>query len=449
MNLSQTLRSLAHRNFRLFFAGQSISLVGTWMQQVAMSWVIYELTRQQGEHVAAFWLGVVNFASQIPAFFLAPFAGVFVDHWNRHRLILLTQTLAMLQAFVLAGLTLTQSINVPWIMILSVMLGLVNAFDMPGRQAFMTEMIDNREDLSNAIALNSSLFNAARLVGPALAAVLLAIVGAGLCFLVNGISYLAVLAALLAMRVPPRQVAAIRKPLYQGLSEGFSYAFGFGPIRSILLLVALVSLAGMSYSVLLPLIATQILHGEEGMFGLLTIASGFGALCGAIYLASRRSVLGLGRWIMAAPALAGLALSAFSFSTWPWLSMALLAVVGFSFMVHMGASNIVMQTIVEEDKRGRLMSFYTMAFMGMTPLGSLLAGFLVSQVGLAHTFQIAGITCMAGSIAFALQFRRLRTQVRPIYVRMGILPEMASGVYPAIAPPSPLPEPEPAKEPAA
>jgi MFS family permease len=311
---------------------------------------------------------------------------------------------------------------------------------MPGRQAFMTEMVDDPDDFSNAIALNSSIFNGARLIGPALAAMLLALVGAGLCFLANGISYLAVLAALLAMRVTPRRAAAVRKPLYQGLREGLSYAFGFGPIRAILLLVALVSLAGMSYSVLLPLIATQILHGNELMFGLLTTAAGFGALCGAIYLASRQTVLGLGRWIMVAPGVAGVALLAFSFSTKPWLSMILLAVVGFSFMVQMGASNIIMQTIVDEDKRGRLMSFYTMAFMGMTPLGSLLAGSLAGEYGIARTLQIGGVACLGGSVAFALQFRQLRREVRPIYVRLGILPEMASGVYPTVAPPSPLSE---------
>ena len=462
MNLSHTLRSLSHRNFRLFFLGQSVSLIGTWMQQLAMSWVVYELTRTEGEAAAAFWLGMVGFASQIPAFFLAPLAGVFVDHWNRHRLIILTQTLFMLQAFVLAGLTLTDTINVPWIMALSVIMGLINAFDMPGRQAFLTEMIDNKEDLSNAIALNSSIFNGARLIGPALAAGLLAVVGAGVCFLANGVSYLAVLAALLAMRLPPRPVATKRLPLYRGLSEGFGYVFGFAPIRNILLLVALMSLAGMSYSVLLPLIATQVLHianirigslvldGDKIMFGLLTVAGGVGALCGAVYLAARKSVLGLGRWIMYAPAVAGLALVTFSFSTTPWLSLPSLAVVGFSMMVSMGSSNIVVQTIVEEDKRGRVMSLYTMAFMGMSPLGSLLFGSVLARhFGPTNAICIGGVACVAGSLAFALQFQRLRKLIRPIYVRMGILPEMASGVYPAIAPPSPQPEQTVTKEPAA
>ncbi len=453
MNLRQTLRALSHRNFRLFFAGQSISLIGTWMQQVAMQWQIFLLTRKEGEaHQpdAAFWLGMVTFASQIPAFFLAPVAGVLVDRWNRHRLIIATQTLAMIQAFVLAWLTYANQINVAWIMALSVLMGLINAFDMPGRQAFLLEMLDNKEDLSNAIALNSSMFNGARLVGPALAAALLTIVGTTVCFFANGVSFLAVIAALLAMRVRPREIPAVRQPLYHGMREGFAYTFGFPPIRAILLMVGLVSGAGMAYAVLLPIIATQDLGGEAGMFGMLTIAAGCGALAGAIYLAARTTVLGLGRWIMVAPGVAGLALIAFSFSKIPWLSMALLALVGFSFMVQMGSSNIIVQTIVEEDKRGRVMSFYTMAFMGMSPLGSLLFGsVLAGWFGAANSIRIGGLACVVGSVLFALQFQRMRALVRPIYVRMGILPEMASGVYPTIAPPAPLPEAAATKDPAA
>ena len=281
MNLRATLRSLANRNFRLFFFGQSVSLIGTWMQQIAMQWQIFLLTEKQGQDHqsdAAFWLGMVGFASQIPAFFLAPVAGVLVDRWNRHRLIIVTQALAMIQAFVLAYLIYTGRINVAWIMVLSVLMGLINAFDMPGRQAFLLEMLDNKEDLSNAIALNSSMFNGARLVGPALAAALLTIISPAVCFFANGVSFLAVIAALLAMRVQPRPFPTVRQPLYHGLREGFSYTFGFAPIRSILLMVGLVSGAGMSYAVLLPIIATQDLGGEAGMFGMLTIAAGVSAL---------------------------------------------------------------------------------------------------------------------------------------------------------------------------
>lgn len=443
MNLSQTLRALAHRNFRLFFMGQGVSLIGTWMQQVALQWVVYQLKKvdgQQEQPQAAFWLGLVTFASQIPAFFLAPVAGVFVDRWNRHRLIILTQTLAMLQAFLLAALTLSHTIDIYWIMALSVLMGLINAFDMPGRQAFMTEMLDNKEDLSNAIALNSSMFNGARLVGPALAAMLLVAVGSGVCFLLNAVSYFAVLAALLSMRITPRTIATVRPPLYRGLSEGFAYVFGFAPLRNILLLVALMSLAGISYTVLLPIIATQVLHGKELLFGILTIAGGCGALCGAVILAARTSVRGLGRWILVAPSVVGLGLIALSFSGLPWLSTALVAAIGFGMMVQMGASNIVMQTIVDEDKRGRLMSFYTMAFMGMSPLGSLLFGSVLTPAfGPAVALQVAGAACVAGSIAFAFQFRRLRELIRPIYIRMGIIPEVPV-IVPTVAPPeAPVP----------
>jgi MFS family permease len=448
MNFRNLLRALTHRNFRLFFAGQSISLIGTWMQQVAMSWVVYVLTKnedQTGLDVSAYWLGVVGFAGQIPAFFLAPVAGVLVDRWNRRRLVLCTQAVAMMQAFLLAGLTLSGILrttdDIIWLVALSVVLGLVNAFDMPARQAFLTEMIDNKEDLGNAIALNSSMFNGARLVGPAIATAILYVTSAGICFLVNAVSYLAVLAALLAMRLPARQRRPARDRLYRGMREGFVYTFGFAPLRAILLLVALVSMAGMSYTVLMPLIATEVLGGDKGTFGLLTISSGAGALTGAVYLAARKSVLGLGRWIMIATALLALGLLAFSFSTSPWLSAMLLGVVGFGMMVQMGASNTVIQTIVDDDKRGRVMSLYTMAFMGMAPLGSLLAGLLAGRYGPAIALRAGGLACLAGAILFALQFQRLRAAIRPIYVRMGILPEMPSGVYPALAPPAPLESP--------
>jgi MFS family permease len=442
MDLTQSLRALRHRNFRLFFLGQSVSLIGTWMQQVATSWVVYLLTRQEDQahqDVSAYWLGLVNFAAQVPSFFLAPLAGVLVDHWNRHRLIVLTQTLAMLQAFALAAMSLHDPSVLPWILVLSVLLGMINAFDMPARQAFLTEMIDNRQDLGNAIALNSSMFNGARLVGPALAATLLAMLGPRVCFLGNGFSYLAVIAALLAMRVPPRDHPPGKRRLLQGLREGFAYTFGFAPIRDLLLLIGLVSLVSMSYSILLPLIATQILGGDSWTYGLLTIASGLGALAGAVYLAARTTVLGLGRWIRAMPALLGVALLVFSFSEHLMLSLIVLAVAGFATMVHMGASNTVVQTIVDEDKRGRVMSLYTMAFMGMAPLGSLLGGFLASHYGPEMALRISGGVCLLGAAVFALRFRRVRELIRPVYMHLGILPEVPASVYPGgVSPPSPV-----------
>lgn len=441
-------RALAHRNFRLFFLGQGVSLTGTWMQQVAMSWVVFLLTRDHGlEHqdASAYWLGLVGFAGQIPAFFLAPVAGVLADHLNRHRLIMFTQTLAMAQAFLLAGLMFGQLLTVGWIIGLAIFLGFINAFDMPARQAFLSEMIDDKEHLSNAIALNSSMFNAARLVGPALAATLLAAVGPAYCFLFNALSYVAVLFALRAMQVKPRPkqttVVGVSKKLY----EGFLYVAGFAPIRAILLLVALVSLAGTSYSVLLPLIAVQTLGGEAGTFGALTIASGLGALTGAVFLATRSTVVGLGRWLAIAPLLLAGGLTVLGVSQSLGLSLAALVFVGFGMMVQMGSSNILVQTLVDEDKRGRVMSFYTMAFVGFAPIGSLAAGTIAARFGLSTALYAAAIGCGAGGLLFGSQLPRLRRIVRPHYVRLGILPEVPSAVHPTVAPPSPAVDPMEAK----
>jgi MFS family permease len=418
-------RALAHRNFRLFFFGQGVSLVGTWMQQVALAWLIFELTHR------AFWLGVVGFAGQAPALFLAPVAGVLVDRWNRHRLLLLTQTLAMLQAFAVAALALTGTVTVAAVAVLSLFLGMVNVFDMTCRQAFLTEMVERREDLANAIALNSSMVNGARLVGPALAGLLLARVGAGVCFLLNGVSYLAVLAALMAMRLPAKQRPVAKKPLAHGLREGIRYALGFAPIRSILLLLALASLAASAYSVLLPVFAGDILHGGPGMLGWLGTASGVGALAAAVRLASRPSVLGLGRWVAWSPAGFGAALIVFAISDRVWLSLAALAGAGFALMAQMAASNTLLQTIVEEDKRGRVMSLYTLAFLGMTPLGSLVAGGLAGVIGAPATVALAGVCCIVGSTLFLFRLPELRQEVRPIYARLGILPEVAAGLQAA------------------
>ncbi len=426
MDLASLGRALSHRNFRLFIFGQGVSLIGTWMQQVALAWLVFELTGASAE--SSFWLGLVGFCGQAPALVLAPFAGVFVDRWNRHRLLLVTQTLMMLQAFAVAVLAFTGKADIPSLVALSLFLGLLNVFDMTARQAFYSEMLDRREDLANAIALNSSIVNGSRLVGPALAGVLLAETSAAVCFVVNGVSYLAVLAALLAMRLPARPRPPARGRVLEGLREGMSYALGFAPIRAILLLLSLVSLLGMSYSVLLPVFASDVLHGNPTTYGLLGAASGVGALAGALMLAARASVLGLGRWITLMPALFGVALVGFSFSTRLWLSLPLLAVAGFAMMVQMASSNTVLQTIVDEDKRGRVMSLYTMAFLGTAPLGSLLAGWLADVIGPQKMVRLGGACCVVGSLLFATQLSRLRAMVRPIYVRMGILPEMAAGI---------------------
>jgi MFS family permease len=422
MDLGSLGRALAHRNFRLFFFGQGVSLIGTWMQQVAQAWLVYELTGSK------FWLGFVGFCGQAPALVLAPFAGVLADRWNRHRLLLVTQTFMMFQAFSMAALALSGTADVPSIVALSLVLGVANVFDMTTRQAFYTEMIDRPEDLANAIALNSSMVNGSRLVGPALAGLLLAQTSAGVCFLVNGFSYLAVLAALLAMRLEPRPFLHHRVRVLAGLREGLAYALGFAPMRAILLLLALVSLMGMSYSVLLPAFAREVLQGGPSTFGLLSAASGVGALAGALLLAARQSVLGLGRWIALTPALFGAALVGFSLSRTLWLSLPLPGVAGFAVMVQMAASNTVLQTIVDEDKRGRVMSLYTMAFLGTAPLGSLLAGWLAEVIGAPNMVLLGGACCAAGALLFAAQLPQLREKVRPIYVRMGILPELVAGI---------------------
>lgn len=424
-SLKLIFRALQHRNYRLFFSGQSISLIGTWMTRIATSWLVYRLTN------SAFLLGVVGFSGQIPTFLLASFAGVLTDRWNRHHILVVTQILAMIQSFALATLTLTGIITVWHIILLSIFQGLINAFDVPARQSLVVEMVEKREDLGNAIALNSSMFNGARLLGPSIAGILISAVGEGMCFLLDGISYLAVIASLLVMKITPRKTETPNSNVLQGLKEGFSYAFPFAPIRSILLLIGLVSLVGMPYTVLMPVFAKEILRGGPHTLGFLMGASGIGALVGAIYLASRRSVLGLEKNIALAASIFGIGLIAFSLSRVLWLSLALMLLTGFGLMMQMASSNTVLQTIVDDDKRGRVMSFYAMAFMGTAPFGSLLAGGLASRMGAPNTLIIGGVCCMLGSLIFASRLSILREMIRPIYVRMGIIPEVAQGIQTA------------------
>jgi MFS family permease len=421
------LRALRYRNYRLFFGGQSVSLIGTWMTRIATSWLIYRLTH------SALLLGVVSFAGQIPTFLLAPFAGVWVDRWNRHRVLVVTQVLAMLQSFALAALALAGRIKVWDVLWLSVFQGLINAFDMPARQAFVVEMVEDRRDLSNAIALNSSMVNMARLIGPSVAGVIIAAVGEGYCFLIDGVSYLAVIASLLLMRVSGSRPQRVAKKTLTELAEGWQYVSRFAPIRSILLLLALVSLMGMPYTVLMPIFAGTILHGGPHTLGFLMGAAGVGALTAAFRLAARRSVLGLGKLTAISAALFGGGLVAFSRSHWLWLSLILMFFVGFGMMQQMASSNTIVQTILEEDKRGRVMSYYAMAFTGMAPFGSLLAGAVADRIGAPATLLISGACCIAGAIWFAMQLPVIRKLVRPIYMELGIIPEMASGIQQASA----------------
>ncbi|MBE8990774.1 MFS transporter [Nostoc sp. LEGE 12450] len=409
------LPALRSKNYQLFFAGQGISLIGTWMTQLATIWLVYKLTN------SALMLGVVGFSSQIPSFFLAPFGGVFVDRFSRYRTLIGTQILAMIQSLTLAVLALTGVIEVWHIIALSLFQGFINALDAPARQAFVPELVERREDLANAIAINSTMINGARLIGPAIGGLLIARVGTGYCFLIDGLSYIAVLAALLAMKVKPwKNVVTDGNPL-QKVKEGFVYAFSFPPIRSILLLSTLVSLMGLQNTILVPVIAEQVLKGGAESLGFLMAASGVGALTGGIYLATRQTILGIGKLIALAPAILGVGLIAFSLSRYLPLSLFTMLFVGLGTILQIAASNTFLQTIVEDDKRGRLMSLYTMSFLGMIPVGNLLGGVLASRIGAPNTLIIDGIACILGSIIFSRQLPALRQIMRPIYEQKGIV----------------------------
>jgi len=420
--LSNIVRSLRYRNYRLFFYGQSISLIGTWIQRITVPWLVYRLTG------SVFLLGLVGFAGQIPTFLVSPFAGVLIDRWNRHKILVITQILALIQALVLALLFYEKSISVWHIAILSVFLGIINAFDMPARQSFVVDMIEKKEDLGNAIALNSSMVNSARLIGPSIAGILISLTGEGMCFMINAISYVFVIAFLLMMKITPRKIEVQDTNAFQKFKEGFTYTFGSLPIRYIILLLALVSLMGMPYTVLMPVFAKTILHGGSHTFGFLMGATGVGALMGAVYMASRRSAAGLEKFIPWFAGIFGLGLILFSLSTNFILSMFLLLITGFGMLMQMTSSNTILQTIVDDDKRGRVMSFYTMAFMGTAPFGSLLAGALASKVGAPNTLFIGGVACILGAILFMRKLPEIKRTIRPIYIGLGILSEIATGI---------------------
>ncbi|MGH9418083.1 MAG: MFS transporter [Terriglobales bacterium] len=422
--LRRTLRALDHRNYRLYFGGQGLSLIGTWMTRIAISWLVYRMTH------SAILLGVVSFSGQIPTFLLAPFAGVWVDRVNRHRLLKITQVLSMLESFALAGLAFTH-ITVAEIIALSAFQGLVNAFDMPGRQSFMVDMVEDRQHLGNAIALNSSIVNLARLLGPAIAGIIIAVGSEGVCFLIDGFSYLAVIASLLAMRALPRREAPPRQSMIRSLREGWEYVSGFVPARTLLLLLAAVSLMGMPYAVLMPIFAGSILGGGAHTYGFIMGAAGCGALVAAVSLAARASVRGLTRVVPISAALFGAGLVGFALSRWLWVSLPLIALAGFGMMRQMASTNTILQTVVPEAKRGRMMSYYTMAFTGMAPWGSLLMGWLASRIGAPHALLISGACCLVGAALFMRRLGAVRQAIRPLYQQLGIVPEMAAGVQAA------------------
>ncbi len=407
MRFPPALRALHSRNYRLFVAGQLISLIGTWMQSVAQSWLIYRMTG------SAALLGLIGFAGQIPVFVLAPLGGVIADRLNRHRVLIATQSTMMVLAFVLAALTLGGVVREWHIFFLSTLLGIANAFDIPTRQAFLAEAV-SREDIVNAIALNSSMLNGARIVGPAIAGLIVAGFGEGWCFLLNALSYIAVIAALLVMRVHATPHPEAHVSTWESIVEGFAYSWNTKPVRALLLLLGLVSLMGMPYSVLMPVIAASVLGGGPNAYGLLMSASGVGALAGAALLTLRRHIRGLGRWVAISAVSFGISLIAFSFSRLLWLSALLLLPAGFFMMVEMAASNTLIQSMIPNRLRGRVMSVYSMMFMGMAPVGALVAGALAAPLGAPATVALGGAICMAGGLLFGAGLPRLRGPAREL-----------------------------------
>jgi len=422
------LRALTHRNFRLFFFGQSISVIGTWMTRLATAWLVFRLTH------SPWLLGVTGFAGQFPTFIFAPIAGVWVDRWNKHRVLVVTQIASMIQSFALAALAFSHHVHVWQILALSVCQGLINSFDMPARQSFLVQMVEGREDLSSAIALNSSIVNLARLLGPSLAGIVIAVAGEGYCFLADGISYIAVIISLLMMRVAfvaPQKL--LQPPVLEDLRAGWTYVRNMPSIRTILILFAIVSLMGMPYTTLMPIFASTVLHGGAHTLGFLMGAAGCGALAAAIRLAMRTTVIGLGRIIGWSAALFGIALAAFSQSHIFWLSMVLIFIAGFGMIQEMSSSNTVVQTLTSDEMRGRVMSYYTMAFVGMAPFGSLLAGGMAHWLGAPRTLLITGLCCAAGSIWYFSNYQQIREHMRPIYRELGILPQQPTELAAAVA----------------
>jgi len=393
--LRNTFRSLRYRNYRLFFAGQGASLLGTWVQRLALPWLVWRLTG------SPFLLGLVAFAGWIPAIILSPIAGALIDRWDRYSVLVVTQVLSMVQAIVLTVLYFLGETPI-WVIIgLSLFLGCINAFDVPARQSFVVDMVDDRKDLGNAIALNSSLFNGARLVGPSIAGVLIAVTNEGVCFLINALSFVFVLASLFAMRLEKRERSASKESFMKVITEGFSYSFGMAPVRGIILLLAVLSIVGMPYIVLLPVITSDILHAGSRTYGFLMGAVGLGALTGALYLASRIGTKGLWRTIAISASAFGTGVVLLSLTGNVILSLLVLFVVGLSMIITTAASNTMLQTIAEEDKRARVMGFYSMALLGAFPVGSLIAGTMADLVGVRTTLAIGGTISIIAALFFS------------------------------------------------
>lgn len=408
-SVAQTLRSLAYRNFRVYFIGQGLSLIGTWMQRVAMAWLVYSLTG------SAWWLGIVGFAGRIPILPLAPIGGVVADRWSRKRILYATNTIAAAQALTLSVLVLTGTVEVWHVVVLSVLLGVLDAFDIPARQSFFVHMIDDPVDVGNAIALNSTIFNAARLIGPSIAGVLIAVAGTGVVFGVNAVTYAAMIVALARIHTVSEGAQDRSQKVLANLLEGFRWAWHFTPVRAVLVLMTIISFTAVPFAILMPIFATEILHGGPETLGFLLAAQGVGALAAALFMAHRSGMRGLGRLIAGASAIFGVGLIGFAFSTSLWLSMVLLAVAGFGLLLQTASSNTFLQMIVGDALRGRIMSLYTLAFVGTLPLGSLFAGWLAERIGAPVTVAIGGGATLLAAALFTRSLPELRGKVREFW----------------------------------
>lgn len=414
--MSSPFRALRSRNYRLFFIGQGISLIGSWMTRLATSWLVYRLTD------SAFLLGLVAFAGQAPSILLPPLAGVWLDRFDRHRVLVITQVLSMLQSLALAALVLSDTVTMPWVIVLTVFQGVVNAVEIPTRQAAVVRMIDDRADLSNALALNSSNFNAARLVGPAIAGPVVAAIGEGYCFLIDGLSYIAVIWGLLSMQLKPEPRSTERRDVWHELRDGWQYIVASTPIRTLLVFLAAIGVMSAPYSTLTPILAGRTLGGGAHTLGFLMAATGIGALACAVRLVLRSSVVGLVRTAAVAIVGFGICCALLGLSRHLWISMLLMMATGYGLMYQVVATNTIVQTIVDDDKRGRVMSFYTVALAGSGPIGSLLGGTLAARIGVETTYMVAGAACLLSALWFWRQLPAIRAAVRPRYVELGILP---------------------------
>lgn len=418
---SQVFASLKNYNFCLYFGGQCISLIGTWMQQIAMSWLVYRLTG------SVFLLATVTFMAQIPILVATPWMSVFVDRFDRRNLLILTQSMSMVQALLMAVLTLTGLIEVWHIMALSLLIGLINALDNPTRQSFYPSLVP-KDKLSNAIALNSAVINGSRLIGPAVGGVLIGMLGEGICFLLNGISYVAVIAALLMMRLTPGKVRTVKQNVWEDMREGFQYVAGNMPIRTLLLLMSAISFFGLPLMTFIPAYVKTILEGESELLGLLLSCIGIGSFSAALYLAARKSVLGLGKVVMLSGVLLGVGLSVMSFVTIPWVAAVLCLPVGFTIIATVASINTLLQTLSGEDKRGRVMGYMAMAFTGMAPVGSIILGAVEKFVGLQMIILLSGVCCFISSLIFEHYRPVVRKYARPVYIEKGIIKEIAMGI---------------------